>query len=252
MTSVDVDGAVLDQAARGLRVLGRHPWLATADGLRGYWPAAPYDRIVAACSVRRVPAEWLRQTAPGGRVLATLGGWGDGYARVLLTVDGDRAHGRLLPGTVSFMPARRDAPPAPGNPFHWAIAAKGDKGASRRETGLAPTFWREGTESAFHARFIAQLAAPSAQSVDPVAYPEGSAFLVDTVTGSSAAVEPCGGDWAVTQAGPVRLWDAIERAVGAWRAAGSFSMTAFAVTVRGAEQRVHHDPSGLEFTLPVA
>ncbi|WP_216651536.1 hypothetical protein [Actinomadura litoris] len=62
--------------------------LAVANGLYGYWPHAPYDRIVAACSVRTVPEAWLAQTGPGGKILTPLAGWLYGYARVLLTTTG--------------------------------------------------------------------------------------------------------------------------------------------------------------------
>ncbi|WP_020555050.1 ATP-grasp peptide maturase system methyltransferase [Embleya scabrispora] len=250
VTSVDVDGSVLDRAVDALNRLGYMPWVATADGLQGYWPGAPYDRIVAACSVRCIPDTWLRQTTPGGRILTTLGGWGDGYARVLLTVDGDRAHGHLLPGTVSFMPARRDATPAPGNPYHWAMTAKEDEDTTTRDTILSPVFYREATVSAFHARFVAQLAAPTAQMVDPAGYPEGSVFLVDTASGSSAAIGPDGDGWTVTQSGPDRLWDRIEDAVMKWRAAGSFAMTEFEMTVHADEQLIRHAATGLRFVLP--
>ena len=63
------------KAARTLYGLRLRPRLATADGLYGYWPHAPYDRIVAACSVRSIPATWMAQTRPGGKILTTLCGW---------------------------------------------------------------------------------------------------------------------------------------------------------------------------------
>jgi hypothetical protein len=121
VTSIEVDPHRLDQAALALYGLGYRPGLAVADGLFGYRPTAPFDRIVAACSVRQLPTAWLTQTRPGAKILTTLGGWLHGHARVLATVEGDgTASGALLPGTVSFMAARAQEPPAFGNPAHWA------------------------------------------------------------------------------------------------------------------------------------
>lgn len=121
ITSIEVDNRRLENAANALYGCGYTPTLAVADGLYGYWPEAPFDRIVAACSFRAVPPALLAQTRPGGKILLTLSGWLYGYARVLLTVgrDGD-AEGQLLGGTVSFMSARTHAAPAFGNPAHWA------------------------------------------------------------------------------------------------------------------------------------
>lgn len=55
VTSIEMDGRRLEQAASALHACGYTPTLAVADGLYGYWPEAPFDRIVAACSFRAVP-----------------------------------------------------------------------------------------------------------------------------------------------------------------------------------------------------
>ncbi|WP_367869753.1 methyltransferase domain-containing protein, partial [Streptomyces prasinopilosus] len=89
VTSIEVDGRRLEQAASALHGCGYAPTLAVADGLYGYWPEAPFDRVVAACSFRAVPPALVAQTRPGGKILLTLSGWLYGYARVLLTVAGD-------------------------------------------------------------------------------------------------------------------------------------------------------------------
>jgi len=251
VTSVDVDGDVLDRAASALRALGFHPRIATADGLAGYWPAAPYDRVVAACSVRRIPRAWIDQTADGGRILTTLSGWLAGFTRVLLTVNGDTATGPLLPGTISFMMARAHAAPAPGNPYHWIERQKSDPSAGHRAAVHSPMFLSEATDAAFQRRFLAQLAAPNAQTISPVSDTEGAVLLVDTVTGSTASVDPAGADrWEVAQSGPLRIWDAIEDALDAWGHAGSPPPEAFTMTVDARGQRVGHPAAGLTFTLP--
>jgi protein-L-isoaspartate O-methyltransferase len=75
VTSIEADSHRLDQAAGALFGLGYTPTLAMADGLYGYWPEAPFDRIVAACSFRAVPPALIGQVRPGGKILLTLSGW---------------------------------------------------------------------------------------------------------------------------------------------------------------------------------
>lgn len=233
VTSVEVDPRRLDQAAAALYGLGHTPTLAVADGLYGYWPEAPVDRIVAACSFRSVPPALPAQTRPGGKVLLPLSGWLYGYARVLLTVAADgSAEGPLLPGTVSFMAARTHAAPAFGNPAHWAA----DLPRAARPARHGPERITAATEEAFHLRFLAQCAAPTAQLTT-----DGKAtHLIDVVTGSACTLVPEGEGWWVREAGPVRLWERVEDVLGAYDAAGQPGPEQFRLHVRGGEQVLRH------------
>ncbi|OQR61986.1 SAM-dependent methyltransferase [Streptomyces maremycinicus] len=233
VTSIEVDPQRLEQAASALYGCGYTPTLAVADGLYGYWPQAPFDRIVAACSFRAVPPSLLAQVRPGGKILLTLSGWLYGYARVLLNVNGDgTAEGRMLGGTVSFMSARMHAAPAFGNPAHWA--------AGLPETGRAarhsPERIMAATEEAFHLRFLAQCAAPDAQmtTVGEVVQ------LVDVVTGSAASLTPAGGRWEVREGGPVRLWERIETVLSAYDEAERPKPETFTLHVYDGQQHQRH------------
>jgi methyltransferase of ATP-grasp peptide maturase system len=233
VTSIEVDPRRLEAAADALYGCGYTPSLAVADGLYGYWPEARFDRIVAACSFRKVPPALLAQTRPGGKVLLTLSGWLYGYARVLLTVAGDgTAEGALLPGTVSFMSARTHAAPAFGNPAHWA-AGLPDRPRTARH---GPDRLTAVTEEAFHLRFLAQCAVPNAQmvTVDEVVY------LVDVVSGSAATLTRLDGDWQVREGGPVRLWERIESVLSAFDAAGRPGPETFTLRVCAKGQHLGH------------
>ncbi|WP_055529292.1 ATP-grasp peptide maturase system methyltransferase [Streptomyces graminilatus] len=233
VTSIEVDGRRLEQAASALYGLGHTPTLAVADGLYGYWPEAKFDRIVAACSFRAVPPALLAQVRPGGKILLTLSGWLYGYARVLLTVAEDgTAEGQLLGGTVSFMSARTHAAPVFGNPAHWA-AGLPDK---PRATPHSPERMTAATEEAFHLRFLAQSAVPDAQmtTVGEVVH------LVDVVTGSAATLTPTGGGWAVREGGPVKLWERVERVLDAYDTAGRPGPETFTLHVSGGGQHLRH------------
>ncbi|MGW4030393.1 ATP-grasp peptide maturase system methyltransferase [Streptomyces sp. NPDC004838] len=234
ITSLEVDAHRLDQAATSLYGLGHTPDLAIADGLYGYWPSAPFDRIVAACSVRAIPPMWIAQTRPGGKILTTLGGWQFAFARTLLTIHDDgTATGPLLPGTVSFMLARPHQPPAFGNPAHWNTLL----------TGVSPTtsqhslsWLTEATEEAFFTRFLIQCALPTTQ----ITTLDGTTRLIDTTTGSTATLTPSGEHLDVQQAGPTRLWDRAEEVLTAYEAAGRPGPQEFHLTVDRTEHRLQH------------
>lgn len=158
VTSIEIDSRRLDQAAATLYRCGYAPSLAVADGAYGYWPEAPFDRIVAGCSFRSVPPQLIAQTQPSGKILLTLSGWLYGYARVLLTVTSNSAAaGSLLPGTISFMSARADAAPAFGNLAHWEATLPSDSRAARHN----PDRINAATPESFHLRFLAQCARPT-------------------------------------------------------------------------------------------
>ncbi|MFH9420365.1 ATP-grasp peptide maturase system methyltransferase [Streptomyces sp. NPDC017529] len=233
VTSIEVDAHRLNQAATALDNAGYTPTLAVSDGLYGYWPEAPFDRIVAACSFRSVPPALIAQTCPGGKVLLTLSGWLYGYARVLLTVAEDgTAEGPLLNGTVSFMSARTHAAPAFGNPAHWAADMPGDT----REVRHAPERITATTTEAFHLRFLAQSAAPSAQLTTF----GDRTYLIDTVTGSVAILTRHDSGWRAQEKGPVRLWECIEAVIDVYDQAGKPPPATFRLHVDSSGQRLTH------------
>ncbi|MFI9423320.1 ATP-grasp peptide maturase system methyltransferase [Streptomyces achromogenes] len=233
VTSIEVDPHRLDRAASALYSLGYTPTLAVADGLYGYWPEAPFDRIVAACSFRAVPPALLAQARPGGKILLTLSGWLYGYARVLLTVAKDgTAEGQLLGGTVSFMSARTHVAPEFGNPAHWAAGLPETSRVARH----SPERITAATDEAFHMRFLAQCAVPDAQmtTVGDVVH------LVDVVTGSAATLTPGEDRWEVREGGPVKLWERIERVLSAYDEAGRPGPETFTLHVYDGEQHLRH------------
>ncbi|MGH3932938.1 MAG: methyltransferase domain-containing protein, partial [Pseudonocardiaceae bacterium] len=72
--SVDVDPVLIDAARPRLARLGYHPTLVAADGAGGLAEYAPFDRIIATCSVPAIPLAWIEQLRPGGRILADVEG----------------------------------------------------------------------------------------------------------------------------------------------------------------------------------
>lgn len=73
VVSVELDAEIAAQAERSLHDAGYCPRLVVGDGTRGVARCAPYDRVISTCAVRTVPAEWVAQTRPGGRIVTPFG-----------------------------------------------------------------------------------------------------------------------------------------------------------------------------------
>jgi methyltransferase of ATP-grasp peptide maturase system len=219
VTTVEVDPAVAARADAALEAAGFSTWTVTGDGLLGHPRRAPYDRTIATCAVRRIPYTWIRQTRPGGTVLATIGGawsYGTGLAKVTVGEDGS-AEGRII-GRSSFMQARSQA----AVPVTGDLSARTAYADSEREAKVAPVLLEEWMPA-----FLAQLAAPGAQFVRAAAGDGTRLLYVFDPERESFAAFALGDDgWTVRQGGPVALWDDIERSLIAWQDSGSPDITA--------------------------
>ncbi|MFD4261822.1 methyltransferase domain-containing protein [Streptomyces sp. NPDC058534] len=102
VTTVDLEPEITESARRHLAAAGYRPAVVTGDGARGVPERAPYDRILATCSLPSVPHAWLAQCRPGGRILTPLA-----TGLVVLTVhDAAHAEGRFLHTPAYFVPLR--------------------------------------------------------------------------------------------------------------------------------------------------
>ncbi|WP_320782743.1 methyltransferase domain-containing protein [Streptomyces sp. CRN 30] len=113
VTTVDLEPEITESARHHLAAAGHRPAVVTGDGARGVPEHAPYDRIIATCTLPAVPRAWLGQCRPGARILAPFA-----TGLLALTVDdADRAEGRFLRTAAYFVPLRgggRPEPRAPG------------------------------------------------------------------------------------------------------------------------------------------
>jgi methyltransferase of ATP-grasp peptide maturase system len=239
ITSVEVDAAVGARAAEALDRAGYHPHLIVGDGLAGVPDYAPYDRIIATCSLRHIPPAWLEQSKPGTVILVTLSGWlgGTGLAKVTVTGPGT-AEGSILPGYVSFMPARAHMPEP-------AIIPDLEDDAAPRPTVLGPdTITTYGP-----AQMVAQLAIPEAQYLQLSPDDGMPEHLLVQPDDSYAAFTGEPGRWMVQQGGPQKLWDKVEAGIAAWTSAGKPTLDTFHISVTPADQRIRLDNNG--FAWPI-
>ncbi|RMB85489.1 ATP-grasp peptide maturase system methyltransferase [Streptomyces shenzhenensis] len=225
VTTVEVDPEVAATADAALEKAGFSTWTVTGDGLLGNPRRAPYDRLIATCAVRRIPYTWVRQTKPGGIILATIGpgawSYGTGLAKLTVKEDGT-AEGRIIDRS-SFMPARAEA----SVPLSGDLAARAAYADTERNTALSPAVLEQWMPA-----FLAQLATPGAQFVRAHSSDgRETVYLFDTGRESFAALTQDGGEWTVRQGGPVAIWDTIEGAVTAWQEAGEPDISAVRLEV---------------------
>jgi methyltransferase of ATP-grasp peptide maturase system len=228
VTSIEYDQEVALRAREALGRLGTYPNLMIGDGLLGGDQGALYDRIIATCAVRTVPAVWLEQTRPDGQILTTIGGWQNASELVRLTVHEDgTASGPVLGGQVSFMLARPHQAPAPGMLPNLSVGKE-------REAIIGADVLDDWTT-----RFVAQFAVPTVQRLKLCNAQHSEDIVVDTETGSFAALHEEDGRWIVRQGGPDPLWDAVEEQLGRWHAAGTPAVEEATVRVTAQGQSIH-------------
>ncbi|MFI0742819.1 methyltransferase domain-containing protein [Streptomyces sp. NPDC021100] len=231
VTSVEVDPVLAEQAAAVLAELTPGVTVVCGDGMLGHPNRAPYDHIMATCSLNGVSAALLAQTKAQGTILTPWSRpWCD-YGLLHLTVDdhGD-AQGRFHPYAV-FMRARGqrvglrlfrdvvhdDHVPAESttNLSPWAVA--GDDYDAQFALGLLlPDLWNVRHDN------------PDLDSVE-------RRLWVATADGSSwAAIDDDGKqneEFTVWQHGPRRLWDEVTAAWAWFEAHGRPSPGRFGMTV---------------------
>lgn len=209
--SVDVDPDLVTLARQRLTEAGYRPTVAAVDGEGGFPDHAPYDRIIATCSVPAVPWAWAEQLAPGGSVLVDFKLAVHAGNLVHLRRQGDVLEGRFVPWFAAFMAMRHLDDDEKGTD---TIRTPGGPQTERTRATTAPVQpWREPVPW-----FLAQLAGlPRGTTfglhADHASGELESAFLT-APDGSRATVRS--DDHTVTESGTTPLWEPVERAYRAW------------------------------------
>jgi protein-L-isoaspartate(D-aspartate) O-methyltransferase len=217
VTSVDVDAGLVARAEAALADAGYHPVVDTVDGTTGYPARAPYDRLLATCSVAYIPAAWLAQVRPGGAILTYLYRELGGNLPVRLTIaDDGSASGQFLTDRGYFMPARSHRGVDPALRLAEVVQETG------QTTPTTPML--DGP-----ALFLAALLTPGVARLD--FHPTGGEpqiWLFHT-----------DGSWAchntesmtVEQGGPTKPWDAVQYAHTLWTDLGGPDRNRFGLTI---------------------
>lgn len=229
VTSIEVDPAVARHAHKALANAGFHPHLVLGDGAAGWPGQAPYDRIIATCTVGQIPYAWVAQSRPGGVIVSPVGMPMDPGGIVRLVVDEHgRAEGRYAFGS-SFMWMRGTKFHAPDEPLDF------DQRAEASTPEVEPTVLEDEGPMLALGHLIPRCR---------VVYDYAEDGSIDTwwllAADSWAAAQP----GRVRQLGPRRLWDEVEAAYRWWQATGEPGYDRFGITVTRERQWAWLDEPG--------
>jgi protein-L-isoaspartate O-methyltransferase len=107
VVTIEVDPRLARDARHSLANSGYHPVVIAGEGLEGYLPGAPYDRVISTAALRElVPRAWLDQLRPGGRLVTPWGtDWSNG-AMLTLDLGSDHVARGRFSGDLAFMRVR--------------------------------------------------------------------------------------------------------------------------------------------------
>lgn len=224
VTTVEVDPGIADRARTNLAAAGAAAQVVIGDGEAGYAPGGPYDRIIATCSVTRIPPAWLAQAVEGAVIVAP---WKPatelpGGLLARLAVAEGAAAGRFAAET-SFMLLRGHR--WGGGPPHDLNAAPGEKTHVEGDPRDAVLDDDAGP--------VLALTVPAWRLGMRVYEPGGDRYVWLSATDSTSWVR-LHGDGLVEQGGPRRLWDELIKARRWWEGTGRPAVTDFGLSVDAA------------------
>jgi protein-L-isoaspartate O-methyltransferase len=250
VVTVEVDRTVKRHATTALAAAGKRPVTVADDGRHGYPLKAPYDRVIATCTVAQVPYGWVAQTRPGGIILTPWAPPGDPGGGLLarLTVHPDGTASGPFVGTVSFMRLRQQRPagaPAPLSVLQDTLPP----GTATSTTTTDPATALLGADTAFAVRLaLGEVSYGTLSGPLGKPTPEPTTmWLADPARASWARIRPApepgapNGRFVVEQYGPRRLWDETEAAHSWWHRAGQPDPLRFGLTVTPHEQLIWLD-----------
>lgn len=252
VASVDVELSLVETARRRLAHLGYRPTLAVTDGAHGLPETAPYDRIIATCSVPRIPRAWIDQLTPDGRILTDFKIAGDHHAGNLLDLRATPAglEGRFLPKWAGFMRLR------PNGEYEPVAVRTADlqQAAIERHTAVQSAHpWWDDTL----VWFLAALELPhtiTGMRLDPdTRTPVATMLRAPDGSWADVTLEPDTDGRRVVRGGGTDLWAAVEHAYTTWHELGQPGWDRFGLTVTDHEHRCWFDQphSTTAWTLPV-
>ncbi|MBK1785005.1 ATP-grasp peptide maturase system methyltransferase [Prauserella sp. ASG 168] len=245
--SVDIGAGLVDAARERLADLGYAPTLAATDGTAGLPDAAPFDRIIATCSVPAVPWTWARQVRDGGLVLVDVKRGSHAGNLVRLRRIGDRLEGRFSPRWAGFM-AMRATDTAPSSEQARKIDL--DNGL-RSTTTLDAEPWTNAlpwflAQSQLPRRVVFGYRGRNGAQWATFTGDDGSWCAIALDSDERGARE-------VRYGGPVRIWEQFERVHTMWDTLGRPGWDRFGLTVTpdGFHQMWLDEPDGpFRWSLP--
>lgn len=237
--TVEIDTTLAHRAQRILdQVTGKGVTVYAGDGLSGYAPGAPYDRIIATGSYHKVPLDWLDQLQPGGILVMNLRGHFGACAFLKIVKEGAKyiAHGTFLAGS-DFMELR-DAQVSSYRVTDLVARYLGRPTVEQRKFTCAEfdpsLLWDHRLE------FLLQLSFPemyfTSVHVDPMC-----PCLIDVASDTMLVFRPVErqGEWLVEIKGQEQLWNKVTQAYRGWVDTGRADLDAYRLEIDASgKQRV--------------
>ncbi|MGH3314179.1 MAG: methyltransferase domain-containing protein, partial [Streptomyces sp.] len=238
VVTIEVDPAVAEEAQRRFAATDLAPLSVVGDGSTGYAEKAPYDRVIATCSIGTLPYAWVQQTLAGAVIVAPWGPpyGGQGIARLTVGEDGTASGPFVLSSAFMRLRDQRETfPPTSAYLGDEEWPARGDK----RLSGLSPDDMGD-----WHHMFTLGVQVPDL-FCRPVWGKDGTyrLWLFDMAASSWATADFEKGrtEYGIVQSGPRRLWDEAETVIRWWRAEGEPRFDRYGLTVSPHGQRVWLD-----------
>jgi protein-L-isoaspartate O-methyltransferase len=229
--TVEIDEDLALRAQRILdQIVGEGITVDAGNGLRGYAPGAPYDRIIATGSYHRVPLDWLDQLQPGGILLMNLRGHLGACAFLKVVKAGPRrvAHGTFLAGS-DFIELHDTQVPS-HRVTDLVARYLGRPTVTQRPFTCAEfdpsLLWDHRLE------FLLQLSFPemyfTSVQVDPMC-----PCLIDVASDTMLVFRPMErqGQWLVEIKGQERLWKRVAQAYRGWVETGGTDLDAYRLEI---------------------
>jgi protein-L-isoaspartate O-methyltransferase len=228
--TVEVDADLAQSAARRLaQVIGSRVSVHVGNGLKGYAPGVPYDRILATGSTSTVPLPWLEQVRPGGIILMNLIGemGACAFLKLVKQETGLAARGHFL-SRSEFMelyeagtyPPRRAA--LVGQYIARPVTMR--QSCTRADFDLS-VLWERVLDVALQLSFP-QMSFTSAYVNPPCP------CLIDRATDTMLLLRPTGEEqFQVEIRGDPSLWEQVKATYHQWVACGRPDVTAYRVQI---------------------
>ncbi|MFI6844944.1 methyltransferase domain-containing protein [Kitasatospora sp. NPDC050467] len=229
VVTVEYDPDVARGARENLDRAGLGPTVVEGDGRAGWAQGAPYDRVIATCSLLEIPPTWLEQTAPGGIIVAPFGTeyGGEQIIRLAMNDDGTNASGRFTRSSA-FMRLREQRTHRP--PFEdYLHGQEWPADGVRSTTTLAPS-----DTGGWFEQFVIGSGVPGAfWRAERYVNGAYTLWLYSRDTLSWASVDYARGrtEYEVYQSGPRKLWDEVATTYRWWADQGRPGYERFGLTV---------------------
>lgn len=229
VVTVEYDPDVARSARENLDRAGLAPTLVEGDGRAGWAEGAPYDRIIATCSLLEIPPAWLEQAAQGAVIVAPFGTeyGGEQIVRLVVNDDGTRALGNFTGGSAFMRLRQQRTERPPFDEYLYGVPWPAD--GVKSMTTLSPQDTGE-----WFRQFVIGLGVPRAfwraERYDDGAYTLWL-YSSDKLSWASADYERDRTEYEVYQSGPRNLWDEVEAAYRWWDSQGRPGHERFGLTV---------------------